>query len=127
MNKKIFIIGILLAILVLLVFLLLAKNSPQTNLKTNSSQATISLRDLGGPITIKGWVRCLKPKTVNNNCIIGLEDAQGVDYGLLTNQGKLLNPIKLNTGSAYRASGHYILTPKFLQNYQIQKTIKLNP
>jgi len=126
--KRILILVVLVALVISLIAILAtgpkqAGNSANSNTPGASGSSLSHLSDL---VTIKGWLICLPAKTSSINCVIGLQDAKGNNYGLVGNQGQALDATQFSTGVSYTAVGYYVANPSFLHNYQIQKTIEVN-
>ncbi len=130
MKKKNFIIVILLLILLFLVFLFFRQKTKSKAINTNNSSITNTSNEnssttTGNSVTMNGWLRCLPHKTRGVLCVIGIENSDNQIYGLIKQNGKLLDPTQLTTGSRYKVTGNYVATPNSLQAYKIQGTIKL--
>lgn len=126
--KRILILTVLGALVISLI-VILATGPKQTSNTSNPNASGVSdssLSHLSDLVTIKGWLICLPAKTSSINCIIGLRDAKGNNYGLVGNQGQALDATQFSTGASYTAVGYYVANPLFLNNYQIQKTIEIN-
>ena len=136
MKKKVFLIFSLLIILVFLILSLLSKNSKltnlnseQTNLNTPASSTNESnqaKQTLSGPAAVSGWLKCLPSKINNLECVIGVEDINGKNYGLVDPLEQQLDQTNLPSGARYNAVGTFIATQNFLINYNIEGTIRLD-
>ncbi len=127
MNRKKILILVVLILILFLIFIFWPSKNKGTGTNTaTSTTKTISqsAQITSGPAVINGWLRCLPSLKANTNCLIGLEDAGGKDYGLVDQFGNKFDVAQFTSGSRFSVNGDYIFTPDFLKDYNIVGTIQ---